>query len=56
MSNFILLSAEKQIVLCKGPAKRFHLNGHTTGSHPQSQKLEPLVHFTTYASKRLSEI
>ena len=24
----------------KVPSKRFYLNGHTTGFHPQTQKLE----------------
>ena len=28
------------------PPKRFYLNGHTIGSHPQSQKLEPFFHYT----------
>ena len=25
----------------KGLLKRFHLNGHTTGFHPLTQKIEP---------------
>ena len=31
---------EKQMLPAKVLAKRFHLNGHTVGFRPQTQKLE----------------
>ena len=38
--QILFINIEKQMVLCKVLPKRFHLNGHTIGFHPQTQKLE----------------
>ena len=49
--NFILKNIEKRMVPCYGKVlpKRFHLNGHTIGFHPQTQKLE--LHYMSPVSE-----
>ena len=36
--------------------KRFHLNGHTTGFHPQTQKLEPHTKETVRCESTTEEV